>query len=68
MIVKKKKKIISVVKGSHLIVTTYEDGSTKLTWDDEQLLLDVREAIHSYEMNKLKPSIRAKGKKRVKKV
>jgi hypothetical protein len=68
MVLKKKKKIISVVKGSHLIVTTYEDGSTKLTWDDEQLLLDVRKAIHDYEMNKLKPNIPAKEKKKVKKV
>lgn len=64
----KKKKIINVVKGSHLTVTTYEDGSTKLTWDDEQLLLDVREAIHNYEVSKMKPNIRAKIKKRVKKV
>jgi len=63
----KKKKIISVVKGSHLTVTTYEDGSTKLTWDDEQLMLDVQEAIRNYELSKMKPNIRAKAKKRLKK-
>ena len=27
-----------VVKGTHLTVTTFEDGSTKLEWDDEALL------------------------------
>jgi len=38
-----------VVKGSHLTVTTFEDGKVKLEWDDEQLLKDVREAIASVE-------------------
>ena len=64
---KKKKKIIGIVHTSHLTVTTYEDGSTKLTWDDEQLLQDVREAIHNYEISKKKPNIKAKSKKKVKK-
>lgn len=32
-------------KGSHLTVYTYENGSTKLEWDDEALLQDVRAAI-----------------------
>lgn len=36
-----------VTKGSHLTVTTYEDGSTELVWDDEALARDVREAIAS---------------------
>lgn len=34
-------------KGSHLTVYTYEDGSTKLEWDDEALLQEVREALAS---------------------
>ena len=34
-----------VVKGSHLTVTTYPDGHTKLEWDDEALMRDVREAL-----------------------
>jgi hypothetical protein len=34
-----------VVKGSHLTVTTFSDGTTKLEWDDEALLRDVRAAI-----------------------
>lgn len=38
-----------VVKGSHLTVTTHEDGSTDLVWDDEALLRDVREAIATVE-------------------
>ena len=38
-----------VVKGSHLTVTTFSDGTTKLDWDDEALLRDVRAAILSYE-------------------
>ena len=37
----------SVVKGTHLTVTTHKDGSTTLEWDDEQLLKEVREAIAS---------------------
>ena len=36
-----------VTKGSHLTVTTYEDGRTDLVWDDEALMRDVREAIAS---------------------
>ena len=38
-----------VVKGSHLTVTTFSDGRTKLDWDDEALLKDVRDAILSIE-------------------
>ena len=40
---------LSVVKGTHLTVTTHKDGSTTLEWDDEQLLKEVREAIASVE-------------------
>ena len=52
----RKKKIESsgdptVVKGSHLTVTTYPDGRTELEWDDDALLRDVREAIASVENN-----------------
>lgn len=43
-----------VVVGSHLIVTTYEDGLTTLVWDDEALARDVREAIASVETKKRK--------------
>ena len=42
---KKEQDLSSVVKGSHLTVTTFPDGSTKLEWDDEALLNDVRAAI-----------------------
>jgi hypothetical protein len=38
-----------VVVGSHLTVTTYEDGSTKLEWDDEALTKDVQNALTAYE-------------------
>lgn len=38
-----------VVEGSHLTVTTHEDGRTELTWDDEALQRDVKEAIEKYE-------------------
>ena len=37
--------------GTHLTVYTYEDGSTKLEWDDEALLSEVRNAILKYESN-----------------
>ena len=47
MATRKKKEVDSsgVVKGSHLTVTTFSDGTTKLEWDDEALLRDVRNAI-----------------------
>ena len=50
-----------VVKGSHLTVTTYPDGSTKLEWNDDALIREVREAIASAEMQNLKPAVRAKA-------
>lgn len=50
-----------IVKGSHLTVTTYPDGSTKLEWDDAALARDVQEAIASVETADLKPAVRAKG-------
>lgn len=34
-----------VTKGNHLTVYTYEDGSTKLEWDDAALLKEVQDAI-----------------------
>lgn len=40
-----------VVRGSHLTVTTFSDGTTKLDWDDEALLRDVRAAILKAESN-----------------
>jgi hypothetical protein len=57
----------TVVKGSHLTVTTYPDGRTELEWDDAALERDVREAIESYEMSQKKPSVRAKSATRKKK-
>ena len=38
-----------VVKGSHLTVTTYENGKTELVWDDEALTRDVQKALTDYE-------------------
>lgn len=50
---KLKEKVLAMVpemvKGSHLTVWTYPDGSTKLEWDDEALLRDVRDAILTAE-------------------
>jgi YD repeat-containing protein len=57
-----------VVKGNHLTVTTHENGQTELEWDDEALLLEVREAILAYEQSNLKPAVKAKGLTRAKKV
>jgi hypothetical protein len=34
-----------IQQGTHLIVKTFEDGSTELVWDDEALLAEVRAAI-----------------------
>ena len=36
-----------IQQGTHLTVKTFEDGSTELIWDDEQLLKEVQEAIAS---------------------
>lgn len=56
-----KKKIVKEVKGTHLTVTEYSDGSTNLVWDDEQLLKEVQAAIASSELAALKPAVRAKA-------
>lgn len=40
---------VTVVKGSHLTVTTYPNGKTELVWDDEALIRDVRNALTAYE-------------------
>ena len=45
---------VKVTKGSHLTVYTYPDGRTKLEWDDEALMRDVREAIASVELKNSK--------------
>lgn len=65
MATRKKKSVAgpSVVKGTHLTVTTHEDGSTTLEWDDEQLLKEVREAIASVEKPK-KPAVKSKSNKK----
>lgn len=48
-----------VVKGTHLTVTTFADGSTKLEWDDEALLREIREATSS-----VKPKAKTTRKKK----
>lgn len=66
MATRKKKSVAgpSDVKGTHLTVTTHEDGSTTLEWDDEQLLKEVREAIASVEGKPKKaPAKKAVAKK-----
>lgn len=72
MATRKKKEISDgddcvITKGSHLTVATYKDGSTILTWDDEALARDVREATEAYELSQLKPAVRAKAATRAKK-
>lgn len=51
-------------QGTHLIVKTFEDGSTELVWDDEQLLKEVQEAIASVEQIESVTPKKAKGKKK----
>lgn len=46
---KKKTTETTVVKGSHLTVTTFPDGKTMLEWDDKALLKEVQEALKSVE-------------------
>lgn len=56
-----------VVKGTHLTVTTFSDGTTKLDWDDDALLAEVRSALESAELAAMKPAVRAKVATRKKK-
>ena len=67
MATRKTKKVAgpSVVKGTHLTVTTHEDGTTTLEWDDEQLLKEVREAIASVEQPKKVAAKKTPAKKTV---
>jgi hypothetical protein len=73
MATRKKKEVLvdtvepTVVVGSHLTVTTYPNGKTELKWDDEALARDVREAIESYELSKMKLAVKAKVATRKKK-
>jgi YD repeat-containing protein len=55
--------LAKVVKGTHLTVTTDENGKTTLEWDDEQLLKEVRAAIAS--VKPMKPAVKAKSIKKV---
>jgi hypothetical protein len=55
----------TVVKGSHLTVTTHSDGKTELEWDWDTLVKEVREAIASVETKPMKPAVKAKSKKSV---
>ena len=41
--------VVKIVKGSHLTVTTFPNGKTKLIWDDEALLRDVQNALTEHE-------------------
>jgi hypothetical protein len=43
-----------VTVGSHLTVTTYENGKTELKWDDEALARDVKAALESVGQEKPK--------------
>lgn len=44
-----------IVQGTHLTVKTFEDGSTELIWDDEQLLKEVQEALATVTTEEVKP-------------
>jgi hypothetical protein len=50
----------TVVKGSHLTVYTYEDGRTKLEWDDDALLNEIREATKTVKSAVKAKSVRKK--------
>ena len=56
-----------VNKGSHLTVITHEDGKISLEWDDAALTRDVKEALESYKLSNMKPSVKAKVVTRKKK-
>lgn len=49
----------SIVKGSHLTVTTYSDGHTELEWDDDALLGEVRQAIDNRAVRSVQSDIKS---------
>ena len=53
-----------ISQGTHLKVKTFEDGSTELVWDDDQLLKEVREAIASLPVEDTATPKKTKGKKK----
>ena len=55
----------TVVKGSHLTVTTFPDGRSELQWDWDALVKEVREACANAELSNMKPAVKAKSKKSV---
>jgi hypothetical protein len=61
---KKERDPSGVVKGSHLTVTTFSDGSTKLEWDDAALLRDVQKALTEYENSVKVNTTKTKRKKK----
>ena len=62
-----KTKFPIVEKGSHLTVTTYEDGRKELVWDHDALMRDVQNAIAGLDNlvqiteDKVKKSRKKKG-------
>jgi hypothetical protein len=61
---KKEQDLSSVVKGSHLTVTTLSDGKTVLEWDDDALLRDVQKALTEYENSVKVNTTKTKRKKK----
>ena len=57
---------VTVVKGSHLTVTTYADGKTVLEWDDDALLKDVQNALTEYEKSSKVNTTETKPKRKKK--
>ena len=48
--------VVKIVKGTHLTITTFPNGKTKLVWDWDALLQEVKEAIASVEKKPVKKS------------
>ncbi len=53
-----------VVVGSHLTVTTYENGKTDLVWDDAALARDVQNALTEYEKSAKVNTVKTTRKKK----
>lgn len=52
-------------QGTHLTVTTHEDGKTELTWDWDALVSEVREACATIESATTKSKVVTQRKKKV---
>jgi len=55
----------SIVKVSHLTVTTHPDGKVDLEWDFDQLDKDIKQAIENFQKSQKKVKSKVARKKNI---